>query len=336
MKQLSIIGLSNSGKTCYIYAMAKTMTRGFEGMNIIAKDDDLRDQLRMGWRSIRNGSWPMGSDKVTKCEFDCSLFLNPVMDFCWEDFKGGSLTSMNEIDKKFRNEFNDYLCNSDGLLLFVGADMLQDILHDTEDAEDFTEDLEILNELFLRNKNVLSRIPVSVVITKSDLLSDDEKGFAIEIVKQIFTPLFTVGNNMEVLIAPVCVGQNLGRGKQGENVTGVIFSDPQEGNIHMPIAFNLYHLLSDCISVEKSLLGDADQIMEARRRKLRTAEDHNGLQRWWNDEDINDLRNNVNSQQDVISKKKQKIKELESQLDKVRRLFSKNCQYYVNGSLVNL
>lgn len=335
MKQLSIIGLSNAGKTCYIYAMAKTMINGFEGLNIIAKDDDLRDQLRQGWRGIRHGSWPQGSDKVTMCEFDCSLFLNPIMDFCWEDFKGGSLTSMNEIDKKFRNEFNEYLCNSDGLLLFVGADMLQDILKETDEAEDYTEDLEVLTALFLRNKGVLSRIPVTVVITKSDLLSVEEKEFAIEIVKEVFKPLFMVGNNIEVLVAPVCIGQNLGRGEQGSSVSGVIFHDPQEGNIHMPIVFNLYHFLKDCISVEKSMLGDADKAMEERRKRLRTAEAHNGLQRWWNSENVGDLRDSVNSQQDVIRKKKEKIKELESQLDKVERMFSKNCQYYVNGSLVN-
>ena len=48
MKQLSIIGLSNAGKTCYIYAMAKTMIKGYNGLNAIAIDDNLRDQLREG------------------------------------------------------------------------------------------------------------------------------------------------------------------------------------------------------------------------------------------------------------------------------------------------
>lgn len=31
MKQLSIIGLSGAGKTCYTYAMAKTMIKGYNG-----------------------------------------------------------------------------------------------------------------------------------------------------------------------------------------------------------------------------------------------------------------------------------------------------------------
>ena len=52
MKQLSIIGLSNAGKTCYIYAMAKTMIKGYNGLNAIAIDDNLRDQLREGWMQI--------------------------------------------------------------------------------------------------------------------------------------------------------------------------------------------------------------------------------------------------------------------------------------------
>lgn len=55
MKQLSIIGLSNAGKTCYIYAMAKTMIKGYNGLNAIAIDDNLRDQLREGWMRIKKG-----------------------------------------------------------------------------------------------------------------------------------------------------------------------------------------------------------------------------------------------------------------------------------------
>ena len=58
MKQLSIIGLSNAGKTCYIYAMAKTMIKGYNGLNAIAIDDNLRDQYvkdGCGSRKVCNG-----------------------------------------------------------------------------------------------------------------------------------------------------------------------------------------------------------------------------------------------------------------------------------------
>jgi GTP-binding protein EngB required for normal cell division len=339
MKQLSIIGLSNAGKTCYIYAMAKTMIKGYNGLNAIAIDDDLRDKLSMGWRLIRREmKWPEGTanDKVTECHFDCSLNLRPIMDFYWKDFRGGSLTSMNEIDTKFRKEFNDYLQSSDGLLLFVPADTIQDILHDTEDAEDLEEDLEVLTQLFLRNKNKLSQIPVTIVITKSDLLSSTEKEYAYKIVENIYSPLFQPGNNMKVLIVPVCIGENLGRGVQGANVTGTVFGDPQQGNIHIPIVFNMYHFLNSAISEEKQILASLTSSSLKEEEALRIAEGHNGLERWWKGEDKEEMRQNIKNYEELKREKLKKIKQLEHDLSLTTSLFSKDCKYYINGSLVKL
>ena len=337
MKQLSIIGLSNAGKTCYIYAMAKTMVRGYNGLNAIAVDDDLRDKLSMGWRQIRRSMrWPDGTDKVTDCKFDCSLNLRPIMDFWWQDFKGGSLTSMNEIDTQFRTEFNQYLQKSDGLILFVGADMLQDILHGTEDADDMEDDLEILTSLFLRNKQKLATIPVTIAITKSDLLSEDEKKFTYEIVEDIFRPLFQEGNNMRVLVVPVCIGENLGRGGQGQEVTGVVYPDPQAGNIHIPIVFNLYHFLKDSIEEEKSNLQSINSASNRKEADLREAEAHNAFMRFIYGEDKDEMRQELRNYEERKRNTLAKIKQLEDDLNKTLTLFTSNCKYYINGKLVQL
>ena len=116
MKQLSIFGVSRSGKTCYMYAMAKTMLHGVEGLSIIATNDEQRRTLRAGWRTITNGSWPPGSERATPYEFDCSLHLRSIMEFCWDDFKGGILTSDADGDMLLFSEFEQYLQNSDGLI----------------------------------------------------------------------------------------------------------------------------------------------------------------------------------------------------------------------------
>lgn len=338
MKQLSIIGLSKAGKTCYIYAMAKSMLKGYDGINIIALDDDLRNQLNDGWRQIRRGMhWPDGTDHVTTCEFDCSLNLRPVMEFCWKDFKGGTLTSMNEIDKKYKKEFQEYLGGSDGLLLFVPADNIQDILRETEDAEDILDDLDVLNGLFMnpQNRSTLAQIPVTIVVTKSDLLTEQEKPYVYEIVKELFKPLFEVGNNMHTLVVPVSIGENLGRGNQGQEIQGTVFQNPKDGNIHIPIVFNLYHFLKDCIAVERQRLGDLDSETQHRLAKLRTAESHNGFQRWWNGEDIVEIRREISSNEDLQKRKKNEIKNLESQLNQISSLFTQDCKYFINGNLVS-
>ena len=337
MKQLSVIGISRSGKTCYLYAMAKTMLRGFAGVNVNAIDDTASMELKKGWREIRrNATWPKATDVLTKTTFNCSLNLRPVMDFLWNDFKGGSLTSMNEVDASFRRDFEEFLRSSDGLIIFVAANELQDILQGVEDSDLIEDDLESLTELFIRNKTVLSQIPVTIVISKSDLLSDKEKPFVLEIVKEIFKPLFEVGNNMKVLTVPVCIGSNLGRCSQGEPIQGVVFQNPNDGNIHIPILFNLYHFLKDCIAVERVNLGDIDERIQSRRNALSRAEAHNGLQRWWNGEDRDEIRQQISDARESSRRKLDEIKSLERELDKVVSLFSGDCSYFINGKQVSL
>lgn len=166
MKQVSVIGISRSGKTCYLYAMAKTMLRGYGGVNVNAIHDTASMELKKGWREIRReATWPKGTDVLTKTEFNCSLNLRPVMDFVWNDFKGGTLTSLNEVDVNFRQEFEQFLESSDGLVIFVASDELQDILHEVEDSDLIVDDLDSLTEIFLRNKVKLARIPVTIVIS---------------------------------------------------------------------------------------------------------------------------------------------------------------------------
>lgn len=337
MKQLSVIGISRSGKTCYLYAMAKTMLRGYAGLNVNAIDDVASKELKKGWREIRrNAKWPPATDFFTKTAFNCSINLRPAMDFLWNDFKGGALTSMNEVDDKFCQEFKEFIKSSDGLIIFVAANELQDILQEVEDYDLIEDDLESLTELFIKNKVELSQIPVTIVISKADLLKDNEKPYILEIVKEIFKPLFEVGNNMKVLTVPVCIGTNLGRCSQGESIQGVVFQNPNDGNIHIPILFNLYHFLKDCIAVERAYLGDIDKKIQDRKIALSRAESHNGLQRIWYGEDRDEIRQQISDARKSSQQKLEEIKKLERELDKVVSLFSGDCTYFINGEKVSL
>ncbi len=338
MRQLSVIGLSNAGKTCYLYAMAKTMIDGYNGINAIALDDDQRDKLFMGWRKIRReAKWPEGNDKVSTCEFTCSLHLHPLMDFLWNDFKGGSLASMNEVDKNFRSEFNNYLKHSDGLIIFVPADTLQDILEDTDEAEDLLEDLTILTRYFIANMQILSQVPITIAITKSDLLDVSQFDSIYTLISNvIFRPLFQKGNQVRVLVTPVTIGKQLGRGKQGGAIQGSVYANPEKGNIHIPILFNLYHFLKECIEEEKEALGIISDRKSKDASRLSTARSHSGLIRWWKNEDLDTLNKNYEQARQAMETKKKNINDLEEKLKTVVGLFSDNCLYYINGSKVQI
>ncbi len=337
MKQISIIGLSRAGKTCYMYAMAKTMKRGVNGINIFVPDDGMRDQLELGWRRIRREhKWPSGNDKVTHWNFQCMLNLRNVMDFCWDDFKGGTLSSFNEIDTRFRNEFYRYLQNSDGMIFFIAADMVERILLNDPDAEDDLDDLDMLNAIISQNGQKMKQIPVTIAITKSDLLDDEAKELLFPVIKQIFPSLFVVGNNIKTLIVPVSLGQDLGHGEQNQDVLGMIYADPKEGNIHLPIMFNLYHYLKKYISETREELSSLKMDLSKNATNINVANQHGPLWRWWNGYDLDNLQSNKGSLLKRIEETERELSQYEMDLEKTRSEFTKDCQYYVNGKLQTL
>lgn len=337
MKQISIIGLSRAGKTCYMYAMAKTMKRGVNGITIFAPDDNLRDQLDMGWRKIRReGRWPSGSDKVTRCNFNCMLNLRSVLDFCWDDFKGGTLNSFNEIDRKFRTEFYRYLQDSDGMIFFIAADMVKRIMNEEEDSDYDWDDLEKLNEIFSKIGEKLKKIPITIAITKSDLLDNKVKPALFEMIRELFPPLFEVNNQIKTLIVPVSLGENLGNGEQNQPVSGTIFADPKEGNIHLPIMFNLYHYLKEYISETRDEIASLKKDLSNKSSSINVANNHGGLWRWWNGYDLDDLQSDKRKLEAELRDTESTLSQYERDLEQVRREFTKDCQYFVNGVLQKL
>ena len=337
MKQISIIGLSRAGKTCYTFAMAKTMKRGINGITIFAPDSEQRDKLELGWRGIRKDhTWPPTSDTDVPYDFQCMLNLRPVMDFCWKDFKGGILSSFDEINTKYRVEFSQYLHNSAGMIFFIAADMMNRILMDTLEAEDNLYDLELLNNIILENSNIMNRIPITIAITKSDLLDNNAKSAVLEMVKEIFPSFFTVGNNVKVLTVPVSLGQQLGNCEQGQQVAGEIYSDPKAGNIHLPIMFNLYHYLKEYIAEIRQEIDSMENDLRNHGKVINTASEHSAFGRWWRGEDLDELRNERQRMLNKINETKNELDQQEMNLELVRREFTKDCQYYVNGKLQTL
>jgi len=337
MKQLSVLGLSRSGKTCYLYAMAKTMLRGYECINVVAKQDDTREVLRRGWKKIRTDAiWPLGTDASKTLEFSCSLNLSPIMDFLWNDYRGGTLTSFNENDLESRRELASFLQSSDGLIIFIASDELLDILNNELDSDLKLNDLDDLMEIFLQNMETLAKIPITIVISKADLLSLDDKNYAFEMVNQIFSTLFVRGNNTRVLVVPICIGTNLGRGSQGESINGSVFANPQDGNIHIPILFNLYNFLTDEITKEKERLEDTKSRRYGGQAKLRTANEQSMIRNWWDGIDKDEITRQIGQSQQQEETINRKIQDLEKKLESVAKLFSGDCKYYVNGQIVEL
>lgn len=334
MKQISIIGLSRSGKTCYIYAMAKTMKRGINNISIFSPDDIMRDKLKEGWKKIsKEHIWPKGSDKITHCDFECLIHLRSVMDFCWDDYKGGMLNSFDEISQKEKADFFKYLENSAGLIFCVPADTINRIINDDDD--DAFEELEELNDFILKSVKIIKDIPVTVAITKSDLFDDDQAiSVAREIIKEELNALFDKGNKVSVLLVPVTLGEGLGDGEQGGKITkGTINADPKDGHIHLPVMFNLYFSLLDYIAEAHNVLNDLKKELGSNFGRLSTAKNHNSIVRFFKGEDVNNLETNGTYLKQRITEEEENIQLLKEDLEKVRNEFTHDCEFYINGEL---
>ena len=78
---ICLLGLSGSGKTCYLYTMSHVLANGISinGHTISATSTDRRQQLRLnrGIEQMANGIWPDGSlyqGRSTALECRMSLF----------------------------------------------------------------------------------------------------------------------------------------------------------------------------------------------------------------------------------------------------------------------
>ena len=104
MRNLSIVGLHGSGKTCYLYAMAETLRRGLCGLSFRTNCD--------GWQKIiKELRWPPGTDIGQEYTFQClhsgSLFSD--LDFLCYDYKGGILSSFDSISRMAKMDLMKYL-----------------------------------------------------------------------------------------------------------------------------------------------------------------------------------------------------------------------------------
>jgi len=338
MKQISLIGLSRAGKTCYTYAMAKVMRAGKNGITVFAPDRDMDEQLFAGWRRIRKeGFWPSGTDIVENgFRFQCQLFAKPVFDFWWKDYKGGALVGGDENDKQFRTEeFFDYVKASDGMIIFMASDMIMNILKQGEGWDLDFEDLQDLGRYLPQLGERIKDIPVTIAITKSDLLDNKSKAIVVEFVQHTIPSLFVEGSYINTLIAFVSLGTGL-NGNQGETITGSVYSDPSQGNIHLPVLFNLYFDLENEITSAKQKLDELKNNLDIIQTGIITADNHTWFYNMLNGYDINELRKNGERIREAIENLEKKIQEAEKNIEVVRKEFVKDCQYYYNGKLQTL
>ena len=77
-------------------------------------------------------------------------------------------------------------------------------------------------------------------------------------------------------------------------------------------------------------------ILSNKSSSINVANNHGGLWRWWNGYDLDDLQSDKRRLEAELRDTESTLSQYERDLEQVRREFTKDCQYFVNGVLQKL
>lgn len=263
MMKICFLGLSRSGKTCYLYAASNVLSDGIYtengNLSIMSTNEQRNIRLNEGIEAMERGFWPKGSDQTMAFPFDFFINGQHKCHFQIYDYRGGALYDVRDNAQDEREELYDTFKDASCIVFFIDAYTLLDafFLKKTEDdvAIHHKGSIEKMTptaarnrikhlELIVRKCREISEcnIPILLTITKKDILSQEELDNGIERLRTILPTIFARDNNITIGITAVSLGEDLGAGEpdeeQKKRLTGHLMLDVSQ-NLHIPILFAL-------------------------------------------------------------------------------------------------
>lgn len=332
MDKISFYGLSRSGKSCYIFAMAQALSQGIkfpDSQIMTVKTPDPRQMLRLfkAYEMMKNGMWPAGNIESYNYNFNVRKALENLMSFELTDFRGGLLDSMDDDDVEEQSKlFNSYK-NSSVLLFFIGADNVKAAMQNDFEANFKIEFLNTLYGNYLDSAND-SKTPVMIVITKADMLAPHEVEGAKAFVKTKMQEMFGAGTQITAAITAVTLGRNLSNYK-GE-LEGELIIGPTSGNIHIPVLFSLYCVMAKKLEDTLSNIQSAESSYKSAQKALSHELQRSAFARFFNDNEKS-IRDRINSANSLISSEKDKMSKLNATMAMIKQYLLNGAEIYVNG-----
>lgn len=258
--QITILGMSGSGKTCYLLGLYYEMGSGMRGFTITTDDDTdvkLRDRYaKMCDQSLGLERFPVGTDNFSKYEFNLQYGYNTVMTFDWMDYPGGVLERKNEGNLGEYEDLKSSINNSSTLFICVDGALL--VGNNVDEKIDKVKDecSSVINTFFsdyLASNNEIP--PTAIIVTKYDLCKNDtDEDELCEIIEGAFSPFFINSDDNKkrfVTIIPVSIGVNI----MSDDCSGKL----KPLNIHLPIFMAIWFSLIKKIQEQKVIIQDKKQ-----------------------------------------------------------------------------
>ncbi len=261
-----MFGISGSGKTCYLYAMAQILQGGARQggfrLSVIANNMQQQALLNDGYMMMAaDGKWPETTNVTT--EYDLcvrvqyeDMFREIIPNLALYDYTGGIWTNNSDDAHQDRLRLMKAFAQSSSVVFLVdGVTLLQAMepanLHPshrnkatTQQIVQARQQIAFVENLFRSFKQQEGSMPpVMVVVTKSDVFADEsELQQGKSLVKEYLPSIFARGSGIEAAITNVSLGTHLG--STNGAITGNLSLSTQY-NIHLPIVFAVYAFLSE-------------------------------------------------------------------------------------------
>lgn len=249
--RFTALGMSGSGKTCYVLGMYYEMCVGVRGFTVVTQNEMATKLER--WMdklddNVGQDRFPAGTGLtvVEDYGFKLSYRNQPIMSFDWVDYGGEALRAREENLEAF-SELEQSIRDSTALYIFIDGKHLCGDSYEEKLRRVKRKCARTINpyitEFVQANEGKLP--PVVFVITKADLCGGDTNNEEIKkILEESFSSVFGHGT----LAYIVCV--SLGAEIADDNYSGEV----EPVNIQTPFFIGIYHeFLNFCLYLKNKI-----------------------------------------------------------------------------------
>lgn len=319
--RFTALGMSNSGKTCYVMGMYSEMASGIRGWTVCtanADADRITRQLKIMENGKENGCdrFPAGTQDYEFDDYEFKLYFrnHKIMNFNWIDYAGRILEESG-INSDISDKLEESILNSTTLYIFVDGKFFiegttkQKIKKVRRGCSDMINPK--ITQFMKNHENAMP--PIVFVITKSDLYNKHTSLDEIkEILKECFSSIFYDENSL-AYVTEISLGYELAENDYSGEIEPV--------NIQTPFFIGIAHDFSKrCEEIMDEIMENIHIKQEAiKRSELAIEEDFSEIQQsekniMENSDKIAKNQFEINSKKREIEKRKLEIAELEKEV----------------------
>lgn len=267
----TIVGMSSSGKTCFLRAMYMRMSTGVDKFTL-STNEETRWTFGRDIRALRESSkginrfpaaTPNAENATRQYEFRLIYDTRDIITFDVIDYAGGALTAEGPVHEQILRSMEE----STAMFIFIDGALLCDedrvarkdnVFYDC--AMDITPIIQDFSDI---HDGLLP--PVVFVVTKADLCKNYIKDEAelVGIVKDLFSPAFSEGS-----VSYICA-VSLGDSISDNEYTGRF--DPV--NVHIPLFLGCFHEYYNRCLARKEEIETANRNLNAQSSQNRSEAD---------------------------------------------------------------